>query len=108
MKSKSKPTGAFIKRKGLGLSEVVASMREKSRYKIIRLFKQHFQFGSDTRLPDLGGWDVSHVNALIQGTFIKRCNSFVADIDERAIKLARECHGFPIETFMAILYVTSH
>ncbi|MDO9142475.1 MAG: methyltransferase domain-containing protein [Methylobacter sp.] len=93
MKSKRK-SSALIERRSLGLSEVIASMREKSRYKRIQLFKQHFPLDPETRLLDLGGWDGSHVNALIQDTSIERSNVFVADIDEQAIELAHERHGF--------------
>jgi SAM-dependent methyltransferase len=93
MENKSKPS-ALIERGGFGLFEVIASMREKSRYKRIQLFKQHFSLGPKTRLLDLGGGDGSHVNALIEGTPVKRSNVFVADIDEQAIELARERHDF--------------
>jgi SAM-dependent methyltransferase len=93
MQNNSK-SSALIETENLGLSRVVDSIRDKSRCKRIELFKRHFSLDSETRLLDLGGWDGSHVNALIQDTPVKRANVFVADIDEKAVALAHERHGF--------------
>lgn len=85
---------ALIENSGRGLSRLVALIRERSRKKRIQLFKGHFRLGPETRILDLGGWDGSHVNALIEGTRILRSNVYVADIDEKAIHLSHERHGF--------------
>ncbi len=93
MEDKEK-TSALINREVSGLSKLVNSFRERSRSKRIHLFKMHFHLGPETKILDLGGWDGSHVNALIEGAHLQRSNVFVADIDENAIQLAHARHGF--------------
>lgn len=85
---------ALIENDRRGFSKLVSIIRQHSRNKRIRLFKKHFKVGTDTKVLDLGGWDGSHVNALIAGTEIRRSNVYVADIDEDAIRQAHERHGF--------------
>lgn len=93
MEEKGKAS-ALIESEGHGLSKLIAFIRKRSRNKRIQLFKGHFHLDPETKILDLGGWDGSHVNALIEGTHIQRSNVFVADIDETAIQLAHERHGF--------------
>lgn len=93
MEDKEK-TSALIENEGRGLSKWVALIRERSRKKRIQIFKGNFTLGPETKVLDLGGWDGSHVNALIEGTRILRSNVYVADIDEKAIQLSYERHGF--------------
>lgn len=93
MEDKEKAS-ALIESEGRGLRKWVATIRKKSRNKRIQLFRGRFRLDRETKVLDLGGWDGSHVNALIDGTQVQRANVFIADIDEKAIQLAHARHGF--------------
>lgn len=85
---------ALIEKNGGIAVRLIARLRNRSRKKRIEIFRRHFTITPDTRLLDLGGWDGSHVNALIHGAPISRQNVFVADINEAAIASAQRRFGF--------------
>ncbi len=77
-----------------GLRKLVNVFRERSRRNRIRLFLLHFKIDCTTKVLDLGGWDGSHINALLSGTEVERTNVYVADIDENAVTSAKRKYGF--------------
>lgn len=85
---------ALIEGGDTGLRKLVNIFRERSRRNRIRLFLKHFRIERTTKVLDLGGWNGSHINALLSGTEVDRANVYVADIDERAVLSAQRKYGF--------------
>ena len=93
MATPSNVPNAIIERESSGIRGLIARIRNHSQQYRIKIFQRLFRIGPTTRLLDLGGWDGSHVNALINGTVIARQNVFIADIDQPAIEAAHRNFG---------------
>ncbi|MGH1366122.1 MAG: methyltransferase domain-containing protein [Calditrichia bacterium] len=82
---------SFFKNLALKASK---SFREKR----IRIFSQHFDISSSTKILDLGSEYGSHIHSVISGTEILPQNVFIADISAEAVKKGQRLYGFtPVE-----------
>lgn len=73
---------------------ILARFRIRSRQHRARMFLDNFKLSPETRILDLGGWNGSHIHAILEDSPISPSNVYVADIDERAVNEAAERFGF--------------
>lgn len=73
---------------------ILARFRIRSRQRRARMFLDNFKLSPETRILDLGGWNGSHIHAILEDSSISPSNVYVADIDERAVNEAAERFGF--------------
>lgn len=55
-------------------------------------FRAEFQLTDRTLVLDLGGWDGEHTRMVLEGSPVSRENTYIADVNERALERAR-AHG---------------
>lgn len=79
---------------GSGLQRLIERARTASRRRRSALFHACFEVDASTRILDLGGWDGSHIHALLAGTPATPANVHVADIDANAVEAARRRYGY--------------
>lgn len=73
---------------------VLARFRIHSRQRRAKMFLDNFVLTPETRILDLGGWNGSHINAILDNSPVLPSNVYVADIDKRAVNEAKERFGF--------------
>lgn len=74
--------------------KLLAWFRIRSRQRRAKMFLDNFNLSSETRILDLGGWNGSHIHAILEGSSISPENVYVADIEEQAVTEAVERFGF--------------
>ncbi|MFM9904239.1 MAG: methyltransferase domain-containing protein [Pyrinomonadaceae bacterium] len=67
---------------------------DASRAKRRRIFRSHFDIDTNTKILDLGSEDGSNIAKVLEGTAIIAENVYIADIDNAALRDARENYGF--------------
>lgn len=75
-------------------NNALARFRVRSRRRRARMFLDNFNLTPETRILDLGGWNGSHINAILENSPVSPSNVYVADIDERAVNEGGERFGF--------------
>lgn len=58
------------------------------------MFLKMFELSGSTRVLDLGGGDGAHIHAVLAGSPVESANTYVADIDERALNDSAARYGF--------------
>jgi len=58
------------------------------------MFLDNFDLTPETRVLDLGGWNGTHIHAILGDSSIFPANIYVADIDEQAVNEAATRYGF--------------
>jgi SAM-dependent methyltransferase len=58
------------------------------------LFRQMFGLSANTRVLDLGSESGANIHSVLEGTPVKPENTYIADIDPRAVARGRERYGF--------------
>lgn len=61
---------------------ILARFRIRSRQRRAKMFLDNFNLTSETRVLDLGGWNGSHIHAILENSPVSPANIYVADINE--------------------------
>jgi 2-polyprenyl-3-methyl-5-hydroxy-6-metoxy-1,4-benzoquinol methylase len=76
------------------LQGMIERFRTASRRRRSALFLSAFALTPHTRILDLGGWDGTHIHALLDSTAVRPENVYVADIDHVAVQRAAREFGY--------------
>lgn len=77
-----------------GLRRTVTRLAAGARERRALVFRDHFALTESTRLLDLGSENGSNIHAVLRGTTVKAENTFIADIDGRAIAEGSRRYGY--------------
>lgn len=72
----------------------LARFRARSRQSRARIFLSNFDLATETRILDLGGWNGTHIHAVLENSSVQPANVYVADISESAVNEAAVRYGF--------------
>jgi SAM-dependent methyltransferase len=76
------------------MKNVVDSVRVSTRAKRARIFLEHFELRSDSKILDVGSENGANIASLLEGTCVAPANVYIADISEDAVKEGLERFGF--------------
>lgn len=76
------------------LGALVDRIRTRSRRVRAKTFLKMFELSGSTRVLDLGGEDGTYIRAVLAGSAVKPANTYIADIEEGAVKNAAARFGF--------------
>lgn len=77
-----------------GAGNLLARFRTSSRQRRAKMFLDHFDLTSETKILDLGGWNGVHIHAVLENSPVQPANVYIADIDGQAVQQASERFGF--------------
>lgn len=77
-----------------GAGNLLARFRTSSRQRRAKMFLDHFDLTSETKILDLGGWNGVHIHAVLENSPVQPANVYIADIDRQAVQQASERFGF--------------